>query len=368
MADGITGGTNIKSKKTFFTFTKQGAVPLQHHDPQSCHKAKSLNDTKFPNVVDEEAVELLCANKIQKHDGYKKDNDRENKREWIRNEPIQSLHISRCNGPQENMEETEDSPPESLPTTNTLPDQPETVTEISREMSIIVQSDEVSMEEESSQVKGVEGPCVPESLPCLEEVAQVYDEGYHSSSGKTSPCLDREEINNVEASHYGELEETFCFSADNILDIDGVEFELVPFDSQDFQDGYISMAVDEGLPSIRSCEDLGAENLELKSVGTLKYSKKKKVYQEQTSLKSKRGCKRLSKEKLQGTWDHVVRCRDYRIKKKEKEWQEMSELEEMEARNKQLLEEEKNMTMKVNKLKAAYLTMITDGTIVYRKL
>merc|ERR1711879_454474 len=62
---------------------------------------------------------------------------------------------------------------------------------------------------------------------------------------------------------------------------------------------------------------------------------------------------------------NVVRCRDYRQTKKEKDMKQISELAQLEEENNRLKKEEEEMRKRLEKYKRIYLDLITSGRIIF---
>lgn len=381
MAGGVTGRT--ETNKKFFTFTKHGAVPVEQCGARHEEISEPAKDTIPPE---------------------------HNKTSELTGNPNGSEDVGISKRSTATTVADSDSilPPIVYVTTETPDAEEITATEpmeLSGDINMNAFTEEIEERgscektqlKDSLDLNDEDGSNCTESLMNINniesspedcETIQVYDDGYHSASGKSSPCFEEPISRECEEDSSNENLRTF-FMAENILDIEGLEFQLASDDSGDLINYVVEdlNTITSVSNNVQTLDNLVHDsndsemadfltydskrlpnNFELTPMGTLKCKKKSKKDGKLNTISSKiskRGAKRLPKEELTNTWHNVVRCREYRIKKKEKEFTEMSELDTLEERFRELTEQEQRMKEKIDRLRSSYLRMISEGKVVY---
>eukprot|EP00092_Neocalanus_flemingeri_P024802 GFUD01026892.1.p1 GENE.GFUD01026892.1~~GFUD01026892.1.p1 ORF type:complete len:201 (-),score=69.89 GFUD01026892.1:133-735(-) len=168
------------------------------------------------------------------------------------------------------------------------------------------------------------------------------------------------------------------FLVDNFINTEGLDFQLIDEDSS-VNTGYTS---DE---SSNSWEDLSSKlidaekdpswyshNYELQKVAVFDNSelhqalfpkKDKSLNKKKTVNRHRKGPKPLSLDELddEEKMKNIIRCREYRCKKTSDVIEEMTELEMLEDKNKELKLQEKEVKDKVIKMKSIYIKLISEG-------
>lgn len=234
---------------------------------------------------------------------------------------------------------------------------------------------------------------------------EFHDDGYHSANSPSSNGeedmeldifdLDKDKTENMlettsNITQYTNepIEYVQEFLVNNIIDTDGLDFQLITEDANE-NTGYTS---DD---SSDSWEDLSSklidadrdptwhpQDFELKKVAVFDNRdlhqalfperenillKKKQPIGSKKQHKHKKGPKPLPLEKIddEDKKKNIIRCREYRCKKNESVLEEMTELEQLEERNKELKLQEQAVKDKVKKFKDTYIKLISEGRIIF---
>eukprot|EP00092_Neocalanus_flemingeri_P070680 GFUD01086776.1.p1 GENE.GFUD01086776.1~~GFUD01086776.1.p1 ORF type:complete len:228 (-),score=77.12 GFUD01086776.1:140-742(-) len=172
------------------------------------------------------------------------------------------------------------------------------------------------------------------------------------------------------------------FLVDNFINTEGLDFQLIDEDSS-VNTGYTS---DE---SSNSWEDLSSKlidaekdpswyshNYELQKVAVFDNSelhqalfpkKDKPLNKKKTVNRHRKGPKPLSLDELddEEKKKNIIRCREYRCKKTSDVIEEMTELEMLEDKNKELKLQEQEVKDKVIKMKSIYIKLISEGRVKF---
>jgi len=224
-----------------------------------------------------------------------------------------------------------------------------------------------------------------------------HDDGYYSANSPSSNGedmdvdlldLDKDKTDKLFAKTFNtiqinnEPEEYQEFHVDNIIDTDGLNFELITEDcntsenSSDSWNDLSSKLIDEERdPSWHP------QNFELKKVAVFdnkdlhhalfpdkeKTPVKRCKASTKKPQKYKKGPVQISLEDIddEEKKKNIIRCREYRCKKNEIILEEMTELEKLAARNNELKLKEQALREKVKKLKDTYIKLISEGTIKF---
>lgn len=208
---------------------------------------------------------------------------------------------------------------------------------------------------------------------------EVHDDGYLSMG---SPCSNGETPMDLDIlGHDKEFIQEFL--VDNVIDTEGLDFQLIDDESSINSD----YSADE---SSNSSDDLSSKlidtekdpswfpnNFELKKVAVIdnsdvhhalfpnkKKSPKKKV---QTNNRHKKGPIPLILDDIEDEENvkNIIRCREYRNKKNEAVIDEMTELEQLEEKNRELKHKEQMLKDKVKRIKDMYIKLIGEGRIKF---
>jgi len=236
-------------------------------------------------------------------------------------------------------------------------------------------------------------------------IQDIHDDGYHSTNSPSPSSngeeenmevdlfdLDKDKTEKMFGNTTGYTEEPIEyvqeFLVDNIIDTEGLDFQLITEESIG-NAGYTS---DD---SSKSNDDLSSklidaekdptwcpQDYELKKVAVFdnkdlhqalfpdggKLAKKKVTSpKKKRIIKYKKGPKPMCLEKIddEEKKKNIIRCREYRCKKTETVLDEMTELEELEARNMELKIQEQAVRDKVKKLKDTYIKLISEGRVKF---
>lgn len=354
---GVTGGATGVTEKQIFTFTKSGAVPIG----------------------------TAC---IQ--DGIFKLNTSLNKRSYFN-----PNKIAKTAPPSETeIIDTKISPPGNalLDSSSPAPIQYPTPIGIDIQINPTASIDYQSDPEQQSELTTIE--------PGIQD---IHDDGYHSTNSPSSSSgeeenmevdlfdLDKDKTEKMLGNiQYTEepIEYVQEFLVDNIIDTDGLDFQLITEESNG-STGYTSDDSSESYNDLSSKlidtekdPTWHPQEYELKKVAVFdnkdlhqalfpdreKLTKKKvRSPKRKSIIKYKKGPKPMCLEKIddEEKKKNIIRCREYRCKKTETVLDEMTELEELEERNRELKIQEQAVRDKVKKIKDTYIKLISEGRVKF---
>jgi len=354
---GVTGGATGVTEKQIFTFTKSGAVPIG----------------------------TACI-----ENGIFKLNKSLNKKTYINTNKKQKAQVPTESGGTND----EKSSPVFTNLENEVPKEPTQIT------THIVEPISISLD--SSVSKATDTTIQLPSDPALNEKSafqDFHDDGYYSANSPSSSNedmdmdvdildLDKEktcsllDTTNQNNEHVDYVQE---FPVENILDTDGLSFQLITEETNEDTDFTIEYSSDtwEDLSSKLIDEERDPtwhpQEYELEKIAVFdnkdlhealfpeedRSSLKRKKTPRRKPQKYRRGPTPMSLDKIDDEEKkrNILRCREYRNKKNEVILEEMTELEKLEAKNIELKQEEQALRDKVKKFKDTYLKLISEGRI-----
>lgn len=235
----------------------------------------------------------------------------------------------------------------------------------------------------------------------------IHDDGYHSTNSPSPSSHGEEEEETMEVDFFDldkdktekmlgktiqyteePIEYVQEFLVDNIIDTDGLDFQLITEESNG-STGYTSDDSSESYDDLSS-KLIDAEKdptwhpqeYELKKVAVFDNqdlhqalfpedkklaNKKVKSTKKKTIIKYKKGPKPMNLDKIddEDKKKNIIRCREYRCKKTETVLDEMTELEMLEERNEDLKIQEQAVKDKVKKIKDTYIKLISEGRVKF---
>jgi len=351
---GVTGGATGVTEKQIFTFTKSGAVPIG----------------------------TACI-----ENGIFKLNKSLNKKTYINTNKKQTAKLPSRAGKAIDKQ--------SSPVfTNLENEHPKEPTQIKTH---IVEPISISLD--SSVSKTTDTTIQLPSGPALNEKSafqDFHDDGYYSANSPSSSHEDMDmDILDLDKEKTGSLLDTTKqndenvdyvqeFHVENILDTDGLSFQLITEETNEDTDFTLRYSSDawEDLSSKLIDEERDPtwhpQDYELEKVAVFDNkdlhealfpeedtSSSKKKAPPRKPQKYRRGPTPMSLEKIDNEEKrkNILRCREYRFKKNEIILEEMTELEKLEARNIELKQKEQALKDKVKKFKDTYLKLISEGRI-----
>jgi len=208
---------------------------------------------------------------------------------------------------------------------------------------------------------------------------EVHDDGYHSMG---SPCSIGETP--MELDILGQNKEYIQeFLVDNVIDTEGLDFQLIDDDSNlnsDYSADESSNSSDDLSSKLKDTEKDPSwfpNNFELKKVAVIDNSdvhhalfpdKKKSPNKKRLSnSRHKKGPVPLSLDEIEDEQNkkNIIRCREYRNKKNSAVLDEMTELEKLQETNRELKHKEQMLRDKVKNIKDLYIKLIGEGRIKF---
>jgi len=228
-------------------------------------------------------------------------------------------------------------------------------------------------------------------LTALDHVVEhpdIQDDGYHSpgspgsSTGESSMDIDNFEPEKNEMTNEP-IEYIQEFIVDNVINTEGLDFQLIDETDSSIDADYTSDDSSNSWEDDLSSKLIDTEkdpawyphNYELQKVAVYDNSdlhqalypkKDKSTNKKKTINRHRKGPIPLCLDEMdEEKKKNVTRCREYRCKKKDAVLEEMSELEMLEQKNKNLKKQEQEVKDKVKRFKAMYIKMISEGRIKF---
>lgn len=266
---------------------------------------------------------------------------------------------------------------------------------------------QINPENETANIDYQSDPDHQSELTSIEPgIIDIHDDGYHSTDSPSPSShgedeeetmevdlfdLDKDKSDKMLGNTIQNTEEPIEyiqeFLVDNIIDTDGLDFQLITEESNE-STGYTSDDSSESYDDLSS-KLIDAEKdptwhpqeYELKKVAVFdnkdlhqalfpedkKLANKKFKSTKKKIIKYKKGPKPMNLDKIEDEdkKKNIIRCREYRCKKTETVLEEMTELEMLEERNEDLKIQEQAVKDKVKKMKDTYIKLISEGRVKF---
>jgi len=195
------------------------------------------------------------------------------------------------------------------------------------------------------------------------EHLESHDEGYNSG-GSPVPSGSEESISVpfTDIIFLDSIEDNINSCENIVLDTTCNNFDLSSILLDQNNDPILPSSSELQFEKVAVIDSSDCFTVELKDVYGFGETKEKS-----TETLKRRGAKQISLDHIVDKTHkkNIIRCREYRCKKTEEGFDTLSELETLMAKNRDLINEEKHLRLKVKHFKETYIKLISEGRVKF---